>query len=540
VTHRRDFGIPDFILIGAGAAGCVLANRLSTDPGTKVLLIEAGGYGFAPVSDIPLGIGLMRGSRRYDWCYSTVPEPHLAGRRLSLPQGRTVGGSSAINGMVYLRGQSSDFEEWAALGNRRWAWHNVRPYFEKLEKGDMAGAGNALPASAGGLLHPLDRALLAAADDAGFPRSPGFNQTPDGFGRFDFNILNGRRHTGWRAHLRPSLRRPNLSVLTDTTVTRILFNGRQAVGVQTVDSSGKQQRIAGSRIVLCAGAIGSPKLLLLSGLGEPQELRKLGIDMVASLSGVGRNLQNHPDVAVRHDCLRPITLHSLLRADRMAFAWARAWFMGTGPASAFPGSAGAFLRSRPELPLPDLECHLVWARRIAGPRLRLPLRPRHDDERDGFSVRISLLRPESRGRVWLASSDAKDAPLIRFNYLESAADSEALVRGIGIMRHVLSQTALNALRGYEREPGVSARSDADLSRWVRQNLDNQGHPVGTCRMGSDEEAVVDESLAVRGIDKLWIADSSVMPLLPRANTYATTAMIAEVAADILLGRCAAS
>lgn len=536
MTKRHHFGGFDFIVIGAGAAGCVLANRLSADPGTKILLIEAGGYGFAPVSDIPLGVGLMRGNPRYDWCYSTEPEPYLAGRRLSLPQGRTVGGSSAINGMVYLRGHPSDFDEWGALGNPRWAWRHVRPYFEKLEKGERVDASDALPVETGGPLHRLDGALLAAAGEAGFPRSPGFNRTPDGFGRFDFNIRTGRRHTGWRTHLRPSLKRPNLSVVTGTTVTRILFDGRRAVGVETADSSGERQRIAGSRIVLCAGAIGSPKLLLLSGLGEPQELRKLGIEVIASLPGVGRNLQNHPDVAVRHECRLPITLHSLLRADRMALAWAKAWFTGTGPASAFPGSAGAFLRSRPDLPLPDLECHLVWARRIAGARLRLPVRPRREDERDGFSIRIALLRPESRGRVWLASREAKDAPSIRFNYLESAVDSEALVRGIRIMRHVLSQPAFDALRGEELEPGASAQSDAELSRWVRQNLDNQGHPVGTCRMGSDESAVVDETLAVRGIDKLWIADSSVMPLLPRANTYATTAMIAEMVADILRGR----
>lgn len=524
----------DFIIVGAGAAGCVLANRLSADAGVRVLLLEAGGWNRNPLVQIPLGIGALRGRPRYDWRHATGAEPYLAERSLALPQGRGVGGSAAINGMVYVRGHPQDFDHWRQLGNQGWAWRQVLPYFQRAEAPEYLAVGAASQPRDRCFAGPLCRAFVEAGAAAGYALADRFNGAPpDGFGYFDFNIRAGRRWSAYAAYLGPALRHSNLTVSVNARITRIVVEHGRAVAVEWRQHGVAKQAWAAAEVIVSAGAIGSPWLLQLSGIGDADCLHRLGIPVAHALRGVGRNLQNHPDIAIRHVCLAPVTLHSLLRADRLVPALLCAWLLGSGPASAFPGASGAFIRSRPALDRPDLECHLVAALRIASPWFPKPFAPR---ERDGFSVRIMLLRPQSRGSVKLACADPRAPPVVCHRYLERPADLDTLASGVRLMRGILAQAPLDRWRGTELEPGPGVQNDADLQTWIRCHADTQAHPVGTCRMGHDDEAVVDSELRVHGLAGLRVVDASVMPAIPSANTFATTVMIAEKAADLILGR----
>lgn len=495
----------DTIVVGSGAAGAVLAARLSEDPARRVLLVEAGGRARSPLYRIPLGIGRLRHARSGLWRHASEPEPHLDGRSLALATGKVLGGSAAINGMVHMRPDDADLDSWGVAG---WDAASMAGAFARAEA--------ALTPRRAAAAHPLDQAFLAACREA----AP-----------LDFNILDGRRHSTAQAYLAPALGRANLAVLTNAEVSRIVVEGGRARGIEVTEDRGRRRIDATGEIVLAAGALHSPALLLRSGIGPADALRTLGIVPQADLDGVGAGLQNHVDIAPRYACTQPVTLHDLLRAERIIPAMAQAWAFGTGPATRFPGEVAAFIRSDPAEPLPDLLCHLVEGLGIRGIRWPFARAGRDALDREGFSCRIMLLRPASRGRVTLRTADPHEPPCVRFDVLSRPDETRRLIAGVRRMRDVFASPAFAPLRGDEIEPGPALRTDADLAAWIRARADLQCHPVGTCAIGT----VVDAELRVRGVEALRVADASVMPRIVGANTFATVVAVAERAAAIMRG-----
>lgn len=518
----------DMIVVGAGAAGAVVADRLSEDPRRTVLLVEAGSEARSPLYRIPLGIGRLRAARGGLWRDETEPEPHLDGRRLPIATGRVMGGSAAINGMIHMRPPDADFERWAAHGGDSWGAAAMAAAFEAI-----VGSGGLAPRP-GQADHPLDQAFLAACSAAGLPRrdNPGRSPMP-GAGPVCFDIQDGRRHSTPQTYLTRARMRPNLTVLSKARVLSIGIEGGRARMVHVV--RGRQivtLRCAGE-IVLTAGALRSPQILALSGLGAGDELRRLGITPVVDLPGVGANLQNHVDIALRFACPAPVTLHSLLRAERIIPEMARAWLTGGGPAARFPGEVAAVLDSQGGEGLPDLLCHLVHGLGIRGIRWPFARAQRGPLDQEGFSCRVMLLRPDSRGRVALRTADPRDPPSIRFDYLSHASEMRRMIAGVRRMREIFADRAFDGLRAAEIEPGPAARDDAAIAAWIRARADMQCHPTGTCAIGDGDGAVVDPRLRVRGVAGLRVADASVMPEIVGANTFATTVAIAERAAHFL-------
>ncbi|HEU0045885.1 choline dehydrogenase [Sphingomonas sp.] len=525
----------DYIIIGGGSAGCTLAARLTEDPDNHVLLLEAGGRNTSMLVRMPAGVGeLIKQKSAHNWGFWTEAEPHLDDRRLWWPRGKGLGGSSAINGMIYARGHPLDYDEWRQRGLTGWGWDDVLPYFRKLERHHRSDAlhGNEGPLhiSPGESDSPFNQALIEAGRQAGFPVTNNFNGAqPEGFGPYDLTISNGRRWSAAAAYLQPIRERKNLEVVTDAHTTRIRIESGRAVGVDYVVGKRRQPHSAAARgeVLLCAGAVQSPQILQLSGIGDPERLRAAGVEVVHALPGVGENLQDHLDIIMNWRSKGLQSVFAVTRGLRQLTVGLRYLLRGSGPGRQNFLEAGAFIPSRPGLSRPDIQIHGVLAIMRDHGKVKAT--------EDGFSLHLCQLRPESRGRIGVHSPDPFADPKIEANYLATPEDRRVLRESVKIGRRVVGQVALAPYRGDELAPGANVVSDAQIDAWVRATAETIYHPVGTCKMGTrdDSMAVVDAELRVRGLAGLRVIDASVMPALVSGNTNAPTIMIAERAADLI-------
>jgi len=528
----------NYIIVGAGSAGCVLAARLTEDPETRVLLIEAGPEDRSWRISMPSAVGSLLSSDRFNWNYTSDPEPHLDGRRLTHPRGRVLGGSSSINGMVYIRGHAGDYDAWARAGLAGWGYADVLPYFKRAERhlhgaDRYHGGAGPLAVFAPDLTKtPLAAAFVQAALEAGYGSAPDSNgERQEGFGRVDRTTRNGRRCSAAHAYLGPALGRSNLRVVTGALVHRVLVRGARAVGVEYSLGAGVAQAFAETDVVLSAGAINSPQLLQLSGIGAGARLSALGIEPRHELPAVGANLNDHPDLVVQHRCLQPVSIFGANRGMGKLLTGLR-WFCGLGGlAGSNHFEAGGFLRSRAGIEQPDIQLTFM----------PLAIKPGTVDDvgTHSFQVHIDLMRPKSLGEVAIRSADPAQPPSIRFNYLADPQDRADLRTAVRLTREILSQPALRPYRGEELNPGRGIQSDEEIDAWVRRGVETCYHPVGTCRMGVDaRESVVDRECRVHGLAGLRVVDASIMPAIISGNTNAPTIMIAEKASDLLRGKAA--
>ncbi len=527
----------DYIIVGAGSAGCVVANRLTEDPAVRVLLLEAGGDDSHMFLRVPLGVGKLHEHRMFDWGYNTVPEPGMAGRALMTLRGKVLGGSSAINMMAFTRGSAGDFERWARNGATGWSWDEVLPYFKRVETWEggetpLRGGSGPVAVEFAKTDDPIEGAMNQAAVAAGYPLTPDYNSQSVGFGRTQFSIRNGRRASAARAYLRGIMKRPNLTVLTHATAQRVLLNGTHAYGVEYAHDGVTVKAQSTREVILSGGSFNSPQLLMLSGIGPADHLREFGIAPVMDLP-VGDNLQDHLKGVLMWKRRAPRgPFHRFLRYDRVALAMVQAYLFGTGLATVMPLGIQAFIKTSPELEAPDLEFMLRTAPIGAGPHFPGIL-PQYTDS---FGIDPVILHPQSRGTVRLTSADPRQPVRIQYNYFSAPADIAKMRQGFRLAREIGNQAALDAYRDVELNPGPNVTSDEDIDAHLRRTSTTVSHPVSTCRMGTDANCVLDPDLRVRGIDGLRVVDASAFPDLVSAHTNAAVFMLAEKASDLIRGR----
>jgi choline dehydrogenase/4-pyridoxate dehydrogenase len=530
----------DYVIVGAGSAGCTLAARLTEDPGVRVLVLEAGGWDRDPWLTIPLAWGRILRVRPHDWMYFAEPEATMGGRALECMRGKVIGGSSSINAMAYVRGNRADYDRWAAGGLSQWSYADVLPYFRRQESweegaGEYRGGDGPLATRRSRYADPLIEAFLAAGAAAGHPATEDYNGArQEGFARTQQTIRDGRRCSAAAAYLHPAMQRPGLAVETGALATRIVFDGRRAAGVEYERRGERRIARAEREVILAGGVINSPQLLMLSGIGDPDALSAHGIAVTAALAGVGRNLQDHISAGVAWRRREPGPLHRAMRLDRLAVALGQAYFGGTGIAADVPGGITAFLKSRHADAIPDIQLLFSAAPLTAGAYLP-PFKRPYDD---AFGCRAVVLRPDSRGQLELASADPRRPPRIRQNFLASQRDWARLRAGLALLRDLGREAALGRFAAAEIAPGPDCRTEAELDAHIRATAITVHHPLGTCRMGvsAQDGAVVDPELRVFGTEGLRVVDASVMPDLVGGNINAPVIMLAEKAADLIHGR----
>ncbi|MEO0817174.1 MAG: choline dehydrogenase [Pseudomonadota bacterium] len=531
----------DYVIVGAGSAGCVLANRLSSDPSVSVCLIEAGKKDTALTVRMPAAVGtLIKDENDYNWGFYTAPQDHLNGRKLWWPRGRGWGGSSSINGMIYIRGHARDYDQWRQMGLTGWGFSDVLPYFKRSEgheggETDFHGGDGPLKVSESPIDSPLYEAFMAAGEAAGHPVTPDFNGAQqEGMGPYQRTIHGGERWSASFGYLRPIAdTRDNLTIISTGLVTKIRTEGTRAVGFDLVEGKGKTASSVSARkeVLICAGAVQSPQLLMLSGIGPQAELARHGIETVLDVPGIGANLQDHLDVVVVNEMTQNLSAYSTQAGLKRYIVGLQYLFTKAGPGADNFLQAGAFLKSREGLDRPDLQLHFVNAGMIDHGRTEV--------NQDAFTVHACQLRPESRGTITLRSADPFDAPLIDPNYLATEEDKRSLRESVKMCREIFAQSAFDPYRGPEMVPGAGVQSDDEIDAYIRETGETIYHPVGTVAMGAGDDAPLDGELRVRGMEGLRVVDASVMPTLIGGNTNAPTIMIAEKAADMILGNAPA-